>query len=111
MVVVPLPNPANNAAADGAAQTPHSNDWLRYAAVGSLVAGGVLLLSGNRKAGLLATMTGATLAMLEQQEAVQAWWLALPGLIDDAGKMLQQAEGLIENFEAQRARIHALVKK
>ena len=111
MVVVPLPNPANNAPAVAAGQKSASNDWIRYTAVGSLVVGGVLLLSGKQKAGLLATVTGATLAMLEQQEAVQAWWTALPALIDDAARMLQQAEGLIQNFETQRAKIHSLVNR
>lgn len=111
MVVVPLPNPANNALAEGATRPAASNDWLRYAAVGSLVAGGVLLMSGKHKAGLLASVTGAALVMLDQQEAVENWWQALPGLIDDAAKMLNQAEGLIESFESQKAKIHALVKK
>jgi len=111
MVVVPLPNPANNTPAEGTASRPESHDWVRYAAVGSLVAGGVLLLSGQRRAGLLATMTGAALTMLDQQEVVEAWWQAMPGLIDDASRMLHQAEGLIDSFETQKAKIHALVKK
>jgi hypothetical protein len=111
MVVVPLPNPANNSQAAPAAGSAGSFDWLRTAAGGALLAGGILLLSGKRKAGLLAVTAGTALAMLDQQETVQAWWDALPGLIDDAGRMLQQVEGVVDSMDAQREKLRALVHK
>jgi hypothetical protein len=110
MVVVPLPNPANNAEVDPAARKG-SGEWVRYAAGGSLLAGGILLLSGKRRAGLLAAATGTALTMVDQQEAVEAWWFALPGLIDHAARMLNQVEGVLDNLEAQREKIRAMVKK
>jgi hypothetical protein len=108
MVVVPLPNPANSTAT---LAQKESNDWLRYAAGASLLAGGLLLLTGKHRAALLAASTGTALAMLDQQKTVEAWWIALPGLIDDAGRMLTQVEGVMGNLNAQRDKIRALVKK
>ena len=110
MVVVPLPNPATEAPAKPAAAKAESYPWLRYAAGGSLLAGGLLLMGGKQRAGLLATITGAALAMLDQQDAVQAWWVALPGLVDDASRMLHQVEGVVESLDAQREKIRSLVK-
>jgi len=111
MVVVPLPNPAASAPARPDAARPESNYWLRVAAGGSLLAGAILLLNGKNRIGLLATATGAALAMLDQRETVEAWWQALPGLIDDAERMLGQVEGVIENLDQQREKIRALVQK
>lgn len=111
MVVVPLPSPVNSPLAAQDPRPKQSNEWLRYAAGGALAAGGILLLSGKRRAGLLTASTGAALAMLDQQETVEAWWLALPGLIEDAERMLTQVEGVMNNLDAQRAKIRALVKK
>lgn len=111
MVVVPLPNPVSSAhAAPGAAKTA-SSYWLRIAAGSSLVAGGILLLNGKHRAGLLATVTGTALAMLDQQEVVQAWWLALPSLIDDAERMLGQVDGVVQSLDQQREKLRTLVRK
>ena len=111
MVVVPLPNPASDAPAQPAGAQAESYPWLHYAAGGALLLGGILLVSGKRRAGLLSTITGAALAMLDQQDAVQAWWVALPGLVDDASRMLHQVEGVVESLDAQREKIRTLVKK
>jgi hypothetical protein len=115
MVVVPLPNPVPNSVIDTPANPAVAQSepypWLRYAAGGSLLAGGLLLMAGKHRLGLLTTITGATLAMLDQQEAVQAWWVALPGLVDDASRMLQQVEGVLDSVDAQRAKIKSLVNK
>ena len=111
MVVVPLVNPANSPSVVPIAAPKPSNDWLSYAAGGALLAGGLLLLNGKRRAGLLTATTGAALAMLDQQDTVGAWWLALPGLIEDTEQMLNKVEGVLNNIDTQRARIRALVKK
>jgi hypothetical protein len=111
MVVLPLPNPINEPKVELPAVQAPSNDWLRYAAGGSLIASGILLLSGKHRAGLLAAATGTALVMLDQQDTVEAWWFALPGLIDNAGRMLNQVEGVLDSVDAQRARIRAMVKK
>jgi hypothetical protein len=115
MTVVELPVPPNDPRPAGnakvAATRTDSPEWVRYAAGGALLAGGLLLVTGKPKAGLVAAATGAALAMIDQQDTVNAWWLALPGMIDNASRMLRQVEGVIENVDTQRARIRALVKK
>ncbi|HUH62487.1 MAG TPA: hypothetical protein VLZ50_05800 [Terracidiphilus sp.] len=117
MVVVPIPNPSADAAAEAgeplrpATAQSKSSDWLCYSACGSLLAGGVLLLTGNRRAGLLAAVAGTTLAMLDQQETVRNWWNALPGLMDDANRMIGQVQNVVQNVDTQRERLRALVDK
>jgi hypothetical protein len=109
MVVVPLPNPAVNSPAEPDAD--RSKYWLKVAAGGSLVASGILLLSGKHRAALLAAITGTALTMVDQQETVRTWWESLPGLIDNAGRMLNQVQGVVENVDSQRAKLRALVGK
>ena len=58
MVVVPLSNPAGNAPAEPVAVKPRTYEWLRVCASGSLLLGGVLLVTGKHRAGLLAAITG-----------------------------------------------------
>lgn len=111
MVVVPLPNPTNEPKVEPRAAHAASNDLLRYAAGGSLIASGILLLNGKHRAGLLAAATGTALVMLDQQDTVEAWWFALPGLIDNAARMLSQVESVLNSVDAQRAKIRAIVKK
>ncbi len=117
MVVVPIPNPSVEAAAEPssamslAAAPSKSNDWLCYSACGTLLASGILLLSGNRRAGLLAAIAGTTLAALDQQDTVRSWWNALPGLMDDANRMIGQVQNVVQNVDVQREKLRALVER
>jgi hypothetical protein len=79
--------------------------WIRIAAASTLVASGALLLSGKRRAGLAAATTGTILAMLDQQDSLKTWWMALPGCIDEVQHLLNQAEGAVEEFAAQREKL------
>jgi hypothetical protein len=111
MVVVPLPNPAaHKQDAPGSAHT-ESNQWLRYAAGGSLIAGALLLVTGKYRAGMLAAAAGTALAAIDQQDIIHEWWTALPTLADDAGRILNQVQGVVETFDAQREKLHALVHR
>ena len=111
MVVVPLPNPAAlTQDAPGSAHS-ESSQWLRYAAGGSLLAGAVLLLTGKYRIGMLAAAAGTALAALDQQDVVREWWTALPTLADDAGRILNQVQGVVQTFDAQREKLHSLVHR
>ena len=79
--------------------------WVRIASAATLIAGGALLLSGRRRAGLFVAATGTALALLDQQDMLQKWWEALPGYIDDIQLLLNQAEGAVEEFAAQREKL------
>jgi hypothetical protein len=111
MVVVPLSSPVGEVPVEPVARRSQSNDWLRVAASGSLLIGGVLLVTGKRRIGLIAAITGAALTMADQQETVRIWWDSLPGLINDASRMLNQVQGVVDNVNAQSARLRALVQK
>jgi hypothetical protein len=86
-------------------------NWARVAAGGTLLAGGLLMLTGNRKAGLVTAASGAALAILDQQETVKAWWGALPFYIDTVQRVLVQAEQTVAEVAAQRERLHRILSR
>jgi len=86
-------------------------DWLLYSAAGTLVAGGVLLVTGNRKAGLAVAATGAALAMLDQQETVKACWDALPGYLSEIQEILTRVQSTVEEIAAQGAKLRTMLGK
>ena len=92
MVVVPLAASENQSA-----RKPESNSmsdsrfWVRAAAAGSLAAGGVLLMTGQRRAGLVAAAAGTALTAFDQSETVRSWWSQFPGYLDEVPEPGQQA--------------------
>ncbi len=111
MVVVPLSQPANDSAGRPPASRSNSLGLTRVAAAGSLTAGGVLMVSGKRRAGLVVAASGTALAMLDQQETVRAWWNALPGYIAQVQEMLGRVQEALDTFSAQREKLHNILKK
>ena len=88
----------------------HEREWMGAAVGGTLLLGSVLLLSGKRRAGLLVTAAGTALALLEEQETVRAWWNVLPQYIDNAQRLLNQAQTTIEDLSEKRDRLRSLFK-
>jgi len=86
-------------------------DWLLYSAAGTLAAGGVLLATGNRKAGLAVAATGAALAMLDQQETVKACWDALPGYLSEIQSILARVQNTVEEIAAQGTKLREALGK
>jgi hypothetical protein len=111
MVVVPLSQPANDSADAPRNSRADSVSLVRIAAAGSLTAGGVLLVTGKRRAGLVAAASGTALAMLDQQETVRAWWNALPGYIAELQEMLARVQRALDSFTAQREKLHKTLNK
>jgi len=72
-------------------------NWVEVAACGSLIAGGLLLLSGRKRAGLVMAASGTALAMLEHEESLRGWWNALPGYIERAQYMFEQVQDVVDN--------------
>lgn len=85
--------------------------WTMIAAAGTLIASGGLLLSGKRKAGLVAATTGASLALLDQQEVVRAWWDNLPGHITKVQKVLGQVQETLDDVAVQREKLAKLLNR
>jgi len=113
MVVVPLAKPAPEATPRlvKARQTVQKLPWTRILAAGSLIAGGGLLLSGKRKAGLVAATTGASLALLDQQKTVQDWWKILPSYINDVQRVLNQTQEAITDVSAKSTKLHTALSR
>jgi hypothetical protein len=111
MVVVPLSKlPSDydaelNSARSNTAPESDSPNWVRIAAAATLVTSGALLLSGKRRAGLLAAAAGTSLALLDQKNVLGAWWKDLPDYIGHVQWLLNQAEGAVEEFAAQRDKL------
>jgi hypothetical protein len=111
MVVVPLSRMENEAKNYRRIVESEGTNWARIAAGGSLLASGLLLLTGNRRAGLATAAAGTALALLDQQEVVKALWDALPGYVDQAQHVLGQVEETVVELATQRERLHTILTK
>ncbi len=111
MVVVPLSKPANDSAAAPPAPRADSLSLTRIAAAGSLAASGVLLVSGMRRAGLVAAASGTALAMLDQQALVRSWWNALPAYLAEIQDLLARAQSALDSITEQREKLNRAFKK
>ena len=71
-------------------------DWAKVAACGSLVAGGLLLLTGHKRAGLVMAASGTVLALMDHEDTLKRWWEALPGYVEHAQTMFEQVRDVVE---------------
>ena len=110
MVVVPLTKPANRASEAPLTECADTANWIRYAAAGTLAASGALLITGNRRAGLIAAAAGATLAMIDQQETVLTWWNMLPGFLEEINATLGRAQGAVNDLSTQGQKLREVLR-
>lgn len=75
-----------------------SVDWVKIATCGSLVSGALLLLSGQKRAGLVMAASGTVLAMLDHEETIRLWWDALPGYVERAQFMVEQVREVVDDI-------------
>lgn len=111
MVIVPLTMSENEYEKEPPVSRIEGPNWVAMAAGGTLLAGGLMLLLGHRRTGLAAAVSGATLALLDQQDTVRTWWNALPGYVDDLQGLLAQVEGTVEEIAAQRERLRLVLDR
>jgi hypothetical protein len=86
-------------------------NWMDVASAAALVAGGLLVLAGKRKAGTVAAASGAALLLIEQQELVRQCWQKLPEYIDKAQNVLGQVQNGVDEVEAKREQLHAMLHR
>jgi hypothetical protein len=77
-------------------------NWIGFAAGGTLVTAGLLLLAGERRAGMVAAASGTALALLDQQETLHSWWNALPGYIDQVQGVLDKVQVAVNEIAVKR---------
>lgn len=88
-----------------------SPDWMRLGTAGTLLTGAILLLTGNRRAGMVVSAAGAALAMVEEKELVRQAWEALPGYLDTTQRILDQAQEIINDLSSKHDKIMSILGK
>lgn len=86
-------------------------DWLGVAVGGTFLAGGLLLLSGKKRAGLLVTASAMALTLVDQKETVREWWNTLPGYLDEAERLLDRAAHTIDDLAAKREKLRDMFNR
>ena len=111
MVVVPLSKPENEAPVQAGVAECEAMNWLGFAAGGTLVAGGLLMIIGERRAGLVAAASGTALAMLDQPETLRTWWEALPGYIDQVQHLIGRVQDTVNEVAVKREELRVILAK
>lgn len=108
MVVVPLSQVANPSQAHPRSAEPGSPNLVSIASGGALVAAGLLLLTGRRRAGLVAAAAGTALAALDQKERVSAWWSDVPVYLDSLQHLLNNVQGTVQQVAIKREKLRRI---
>jgi hypothetical protein len=111
MVVVPLSQPVNDFSATPEIVEFETMNWVGFAAGGTLVTAGLLLLAGERRAGMVAAASGTALALLDQQETLHSWWNALPGYIDQVQDVLAKVQDTVNEVAAKREELRRVLAR
>ena len=111
MVVVPLSQPVNDFSATPEIVEFETMNWVGFAAGGTLVTAGLLLLAGERRAGMVAAASGTALALLDQQETLHSWWNALPGYIDEVQDVLAKVQDTVNELAAKRQELSRVLAR
>ena len=97
MVIATIPERGTRTSHITEFPAPAQVDWAKIAACGSLLTGGLLLLSGQKRAGLVMAASGTALALLDHEETLRRWWDAMPAYVDRAQQMLEQVQDVVED--------------
>jgi hypothetical protein len=111
MAVVHLTRSENHVMNDYQLPEAEGSHLARVAAGSSLLAGGLLLLAGHRRAGLVTAAAGTALAVLDQQQTVKGFWHALPTYIDKAQRTIHKVEETVMEIAQQRERLHQILSR
>ncbi len=109
MVVLPLPKYETEIKLEPGTEQTDSLNWAGYAAGGALVAGGLLLLTGRRRAGTIAATAGVALALLDQQDTLNSWWQALPVYINQVQWTISQVQDSVNSMAAKREAVRRIL--
>jgi len=110
MAAIPITHHETTALAPRVAPKP-ATDWTQFVAAGTLLAGGALLITGHKKAGLAAAAAGTAIAIIDQQEVVKKWWLNLPAYLREAQTLLDKVEGYMEEAAVQGHKIQSILRR
>jgi hypothetical protein len=86
-------------------------NWKHYVAGSAVLTGGILLVCGQRRAGLALASAGTALALIEEQELVQKWWKDLPTHLRNAQQFLDKAEDYMKEAAEQGHRLQSILRR
>jgi hypothetical protein len=86
-------------------------DWLAITMGGTFVAGALLMITGRKRAGLVVAAAATAVTLLDQKETVRRWWNALPQYIDDAQRLLDQAQRTVDDLAAAREKVRTMLSR
>jgi len=89
----------------------NSHELSHWIAAGAVVAGGALMVTGHRKAGMAVAAAGTALALLEEQELVVDWWKSLPTYLGQAQDFLEKVEHYLAEATVQGQRIQGILRR
>jgi hypothetical protein len=100
--------PKRKSVSPEAANTPKtdSGDWVKIAAGGALIAAGFLLLTNQRRAGMVVGAAGTALALADQQETLRSWWNQIPEYVNQVQNLIGQVQKKVDAFTARRESLH-----
>jgi hypothetical protein len=78
---------------------------------GTYLASALLLLSGKKKAGMVTAAAATALTLLSEGDTVREWWNALPQYLDDAQRLLNQAQDTIDDLVAKRETLRGIFNR
>ncbi len=84
--------------------------WARSLALGSLIAGVVLLVRGQRRAGVAVTIAGAAAALLEDPQDATELWNSIPRYLESGRRVISRFESFIEELSAQGSDIRRFLE-
>jgi hypothetical protein len=86
-------------------------NWIRYAAAGTLAASGVLLVTGQRRIGLITALSGVALALIDQQDVVRNCWDKLPEFLEDVQGLLSKTQSAVEDISSQSEKLRHVLSR
>jgi hypothetical protein len=111
MVVVPLTQSVQDYDAPPRTEECEATNWTSIAAAGAIVAGGLLLLTGWRRTGMVTATAGTVLTLLDQEDTIRSWWTVVPGYIENIQRVLDQVEGTVEEIDAKRETLRQILSR
>jgi hypothetical protein len=114
MVVVPLARGEYRSSASSfetREEEASATNWIRYAAACTLAASGALLVTGHRRIGLITALSGAALALIDQQDVVRTCWDKLPEFLEDVQGLLSKTQSAVEDISSQSEKLRQVLSR
>lgn len=111
MVAVPITGTGQSTPMRTLAPVAPQTDWAQLVAATAVLAGGVLMVAGHKRAGIAAAAAGTALALLDEPETIEGWWKSLPGYLSEAQVFLDKVEGYLQEASTQGHRIQGMLRR